>query len=87
MKAFFSNLKNVWYCMLVLLILGIVLLFCAKNTSDITMEWILSISAVVSIILLMILNVVCWRCPHCRSHLGKLDITIKYCNHCGGKLE
>ena len=52
MKAFFSNLKNVWYCMLVLLILGIVLLFCAKNTSDITMEWILSISAVVSIILL-----------------------------------
>ena len=47
MKAFFSNLKNVWCCMLVLLILGIILFFCAKNTSNTTMEWILSISAMV----------------------------------------
>ena len=28
-----------------------------------------------------------WRCPHCGAYLGRYDMKISYCPHCGEKIH
>lgn len=34
-----------------------------------------------------ILNVIWWRCPHCKTYLGRLSPFATHCPYCGEKLE
>lgn len=34
-------------------------------------------------ILFLVANAILWRCPYCKQHLGRIDDSGPYCQHCG----
>lgn len=42
----------------------------------------------VTLAIYLVLVIAWWRCPHCKRGLGRtIYLSIKYCPHCGEKLE
>jgi len=48
--------------------------------------WIMLISCAL-VVGWAILHHIWWRCPHCREYLGRYDMKISYCPHCGEKID